>query len=71
MQRKAEFFVPTDLLHEFVEEMTSRNLKATITGTNEDEEVVLEMEYDKEDTSEIDDLETVLTRLKEEAGLEE
>lgn len=70
MNRKAEFSVPTDLLTEFVEEMTTRSLKATITGTNEEEDVLLELEYEKDETSEVDDLEKFLERLKEEAGHE-
>jgi hypothetical protein len=70
MNRKAEFSVPTDLLTEFVEEMTTRSLKATITGTNEEEDVLLELEYEKDETSEVDELEKFLERLKEEAGHE-
>jgi hypothetical protein len=70
MNRKAEFCVPTDVLVDFVEELTTRELKATITGSNDADDILLEIEYDKEETSEIDKLEAALEKLKEEAGHE-
>jgi hypothetical protein len=71
MNRKAEFTVPTDVLAEFVEEITSRSMQATITGSSEEGDILLEIEYDKDETSEIDKLEAALDRIKEEAGMEE
>lgn len=61
------------VLARFNVQVTTRKhtaILATITGTNEEEDVLLELEYEKDETSEVDDLEKFLERLKEEAGHE-
>ena len=70
MNRTIQFCVPTDVLVEFAEELVSRNLQATIAGANEEGEILLDLSYDKEDTSEVDKMESFLENLKEEAGLD-
>jgi|CXWK01.1.fsa_nt_gi hypothetical protein len=63
--RKIEFFVPTEVLAEFSEEMVKRNLNNSITGTTDDGEIAVEVDYDKSETDDIDALEELLGKLCE------
>lgn len=64
--RKIEFEVPQDVIVDFAEEITDRNLKNTITGVLDDEKVVIEIEYDKDDTELVNQLEEIFDDLTEE-----
>lgn len=61
--RNAEFNVHPDVIVEFVEELTSRNLSNSLTGTTEDGEIIIEVEYDKTESNEVDELEEILEKL--------
>ncbi len=63
--RKIELFIPVEVLAEFSEEMVKRNLKNGISGTSEDGEIVIEIEYDKSETDDVDALEELLDKLCE------
>ena len=67
--RKAEFNVPSEVMAEFAGEMANRNLSNTVAGTNEDGEIIVEVEYDRDETDDVDELEEILAKLRE--GLEE
>lgn len=71
MPRKAEFFVPTEVIVEFTEEMLNRKLSNSITALSEDYDLIIEVEYDKEQTEDVDELESVLERLIENMEEEE
>ena len=64
--RKAEFYVPSEVMAEFADELASKNLSNSITGTTEENEVIVEIEYDRDETDEVDELETALEKLREE-----
>lgn len=61
--RNAEFNVHPDVIVEFVEELTSRNLSNSLTGTTEYGEIIIEVEYDKTEGNEVDELEEILEKL--------
>ncbi len=67
--RKAEFNVPSEVMAEFAGEMANRNLSNTVAGTNEDGEIIVEVEYDRDETDDVDELEEILAKFRE--GLEE
>ncbi|MBI4945270.1 MAG: hypothetical protein HY840_02580, partial [Bacteroidetes bacterium] len=61
--RKAEFEVPQEAMTEFADELVSRNLNNTVTGTTEDGEIIIEVEYDKDESDEVDELESILEKI--------
>ncbi len=61
--RKVEFIVPTEIIVAFAEELTSREIKNSITGTTEDDEIIIEVEYDKNESDAVDELEEILEKL--------
>lgn len=63
--RKAELIVPTEVMTEFVEEMSERQLDNTITGVNDDGEVIVEIIYEPDETGSVDQLENILVGLKD------
>ncbi|MBI4947606.1 MAG: hypothetical protein HY840_14530 [Bacteroidetes bacterium] len=69
--RKAEFFVPSEVMAEFAQELASKNLSNSITGTTEENEVIVEIEYDRDEADEVDELEELLEKLREELEEEE
>ncbi|MCX6312606.1 MAG: hypothetical protein NT084_13335 [Bacteroidetes bacterium] len=71
MKRKIEYSVPTYALVEFTEMLVSRGLRATLVGANEDGDILLEVEYEKEETSDVDEMEDFLENLREEEEEEE
>lgn len=64
--RKIEFEVPQRIMADFAEEISERNLTNTITGTTGDKKVVIEIEFDKEESEMVDELEEIFDNLKEE-----
>ena len=69
--RKAEFNVPSEVMAEFAEAMAESNLSNTINGTTKDGEIIIEVEYDKDEANEVDELEAVLEKLRGELEEEE
>lgn len=69
--RKIELFIPTEVLAEFSEELVKRNLTNSISGTTDDGEIVIEIEYDKSETDDVDALEELLEKLCENLEEEE
>lgn len=63
--RKAEFIVPQHSAVEFADAMLERELKSSITGTTQDEELVIEVEYEKNETDQVDELEEILDKLRD------
>lgn len=63
--RTIEFTVPTEVIAEFVEEITKRNLSNSLTGTTEDGELIIVVEYDKAESNEVDELEEILGNLSD------
>jgi hypothetical protein len=63
--RKVEFNVPSDAMVEFAEELANRNLSNTITGTTDDDEIIIEVEYDKSENDDVDSLEEILENLRD------
>ena len=73
--RKAEFIVPQEAAVAFSDELINRNLSNEITGTTEDNELVIEVVYEKEESKEVDELElhldNLIEQLEEESEEEE
>jgi capsular polysaccharide biosynthesis protein len=63
--RKVIFEVPQEVMTEFAEEMTNRNLDNTVTGTNEDGEIIIEVEFEKDESELVDELEEIHENLLE------
>lgn len=64
--RKAEFFVPSEGMVEFADAMASRKLDNTVTGTTTEGEIVVEVNYERDETDGVDELEEVLEKIREE-----
>lgn len=64
--RKAEFIVPQEAVVEFCQELTEHSLTNEIKAVTEDDELVIEVSYEREETKEIDELEAHLASLCEE-----
>lgn len=69
--RKAEFNVPSEVMTEFAEELATRNLDNTIVGTTDEGEIIIEVNYERDETQEIDELESIFEKLLEEIEEEE
>jgi predicted HTH transcriptional regulator len=67
--RKVEFNVHPEIIAEFVEELTNRDLNNTIIGVTEDDEIIIEVEYSKTESAQVDELEKIFDKLS--AELEE
>ena len=63
--RKAEFAVPSEVMAEFAQEMAERDLDNKVVGTSEDDEILVEIIYEKEETQVVDELEAILDNLRE------
>lgn len=63
--RKAEFNVPSEVMAEFAQELANKNLSNTVTGTTEESEIIVEVEYDREQSDEVDELEEILEKFRE------
>ncbi|MGZ4055196.1 MAG: hypothetical protein ACXVPU_07320 [Bacteroidia bacterium] len=71
MTRKITLEVPSELIGEFTEKLTELELENSITGKNEDDEILVEIHYEKDETSAIDELEEFLEEQKTELEEEE
>lgn len=61
--RSAEFIVHPEIIIEFVDELVSRNVNNSIIGTTDDGEVIIKVDYEKNESAEIDELEEILDNL--------
>ncbi len=64
--RKVEFEVPTEVFGDFTEKLEKTGLDNRVLGKNEDDEIEIEVYYEKDDVKTIDELEEFLEGLKEE-----
>ena len=69
--RKVEFEVPSEGFGDFTEKLAETGLDNRVLGRNEDDEIVIEVYYDKSDAKVIDELEELLEDLKEQLSGEE
>ncbi len=63
--RKIEFRAPQKIMADFANEITSRDLANSIIGSTEDKKVIIEVEYEKDETELIDELEEKFEELTE------
>ncbi|MHB8260347.1 MAG: hypothetical protein ACYDCN_05705 [Bacteroidia bacterium] len=61
--RKVEFNVAPEIIVEFVEELTNRELSNSLIGTTEEGEVTIEVEYLKTESAEVEELEAIFDKL--------
>jgi hypothetical protein len=64
--RKIEFEVPTEVFGDFTEKLAQTGLDNRVLGKNEDDEIEIEVSYEKEEADLIDDLEEHLESLIDE-----
>lgn len=69
--RKVQFCVPSPLVVEFCEEILNSNLNNSITGITEEDEIIIEVEYGKDESKVVDKLEELLDTLCEQLDDEE
>lgn len=69
--RKVEFEVPSEIFGDFSEKLAETGLDNRVLGRNEDDEIEVEVYYDKSDAGLIDELEEHLEDLKENLSGEE
>jgi hypothetical protein len=63
--RKITFEVAPEIIGDFTEKLTKMELENSIVGKTEDEEIEIEVYYEKAEASQIDELESYLEELKE------
>jgi predicted CopG family antitoxin len=63
--RKAIFEVPSEVIGEFTEKLTDLELENSIVGKNDEEEIEIEVLYEKDESKQVDELEAFLEELKE------
>jgi hypothetical protein len=63
--RKAIFEVPSEVIGEFTEKLTALELENSIVGKNDEEEIEIEVLYEKDESKQVDELEAFLEELKE------
>ena len=61
--RKVEFEVPTEVFGDFTEKLAQTGLDNRVLGKNEEDEIEIEVYYEKDDVKIIDDLEDHLEEL--------
>lgn len=69
--RKARFEVPGEVIGEFTEKMVELELENSIVGKTEDNEIVVEVLYEKSEAEQVDELEEYLDELIEQIDEEE
>lgn len=63
--RKAIFEVPSEVMGEFTEKLTDLELENSIVGKNDEDEIEIEVLYEKNESKQVDELETFLEELKD------
>lgn len=67
--RKAMFVVPSEVIGEFTEKLTDLELENSIVGKTDEDEIEIEVLYEKNESKQVDELETFLEELQN--GIEE
>jgi hypothetical protein len=62
--RKVEFEVPAEVFGDFAEKLTETGLDNRVLGRNEENEIEIEVHYEKDEARTIDELEEYLEELK-------
>lgn len=68
---KSQFNVPVDSIVEFTEILTENELSNEIVGINPDNELIIEVLFEKEDFDAVEELEELLETDQEEESEEE
>jgi hypothetical protein len=63
IMRKITFEVPSEVIGDFTEKMTDLELENSIVGKTDDDEILVEVLYDKSEITEVDELEEYLSSL--------
>lgn len=63
--RKILLEVPAELVQDFTEKLTNLELENSIIGKNEEDEIEVEVYYDKSESGKVDELEEYLEEIKE------
>lgn len=63
--RYATYEVPKEVLAEFAEELVNRELSNCIKAVNDDDEIVIQVDYEKDEESLIDELDEIHANLLE------
>lgn len=69
--RKIEFEVPTEVFGDFAEKLAESDLDNRVLGRNEDDEIEIEVYYEKSEARLVDDLEEYVEELKEQLEKED
>ena len=59
------FEVPSEVVGEFTEKLTDLELENSIVGKNDNDEIEIEVLYEKNESKQVDELEAFLEELKE------
>ena len=62
--RKAIFEVPSEHIADFAEKLVETGLENSIIGKTENDEIEIEVLYDKDEADSVDELEEFLSELK-------
>lgn len=71
IMRKIELEVPAEVFGDFAEKLAESDLDNRVLGRNEDDEIEIEVYYDKSEAILIDKLEEYVEKLKEQLEEEE
>lgn len=66
MYRIAVFEVPTEVIGQFIEKLTELDLENSIVGKTGNEDIEINVRYEKNQYQQVDELETLLATLIEE-----
>ena len=66
MYRIAVFEVPTEVIGQFIEKLTDLDLENSIVGKTGNEDIEINVRYEKNQYQQVDELETLLATLIEE-----
>jgi predicted CopG family antitoxin len=66
--RKVSFEVPSEVIGDFTEKLTELELANSIIGKTEDDEIEVEVYYEKSESKQVDDLEEYLEELIDNLG---
>jgi outer membrane receptor for Fe3+-dicitrate len=69
--RKATFEVSPEIIVDFAEKLTEMELDNSIVGKTDDDEIEIEIRYEKDEAKQIDELENYLNELNESLSDEE
>jgi hypothetical protein len=61
--RKIEFYVPEKIMADFAEELSSSMLPNKIMGKTDDNKIIIEVKYEKDESEMVDGMEDYLDEL--------